>query len=793
MTFWWRSLAFVGLSTLAGASGAATPQVLGAIDLPAPVFSAKASQDGRRLVVQLGGREGRVPGLQLLERVDGGGYELRDFIALEGNGPLALSPDGRKALLHVQRESGQFNKAIAHVIFELDLARPAQVVRRELTARRVVLAPDASAYAASEASGVPGKWRMRVNWPGASRAPVVVDESDYFFPVLLSTGGRFVLFSAGGRLEIRDLQGERPVKYEQAYTGSQRYGCFAALLEDGTVVVEDARIPRLGFYAAAAEVPRIGVLQHGGGEHCAFVEATGSSRLVVRSRAGALQVLDVRDARRPRRTSDWSLPASTLPLAVAGDVLVALGAPTQLQLLRLEAGPPPAVAWSELEAAYRATMATYREEITAKKPVPFIGAVSRLERSGLAAVIDFPVTGISPQRAAAMFNDYGFLLGRIHGRDEAAERALKRAIALDPKRMVAYLNLADLQRKMLSSRADWKSKTALSAEIRANYRSYLALGGKSTISVTEFLRGDPAGARAGDVCGAIAAYANAGRLGELMSGAANNVPMGERRIDMIFTTEGTSHSPAMYAFDSATDKPLGETEHPALPPHAERLWGGDHLGLLVYRDKAHILHYRDFAHPVGSASLSGGDTCEFASEVTETVGPAAVEPELCANLKASGEGVERLKFDGPVWMTRRDVAQRWTETGIGGTRMIDFANDGSPANVAELGLASGAGAGCDETFFDLVDRNATRFEGGERRDLLMQLQGANPSNRYPILPCRNSPSFFSYRGRIYFENKPANWPPVDAWNQYHRVTRVERGRVVDVCDFRFRTRTAPKR
>jgi len=46
---------------------------------------------------------------------------------------------------------------------------------------------------------------------------------------------------------------------------------------------------------------------------------------------------------------------------------------------------------------------------------------------------------------------------------------------------------------------------------------------------------------------------------------------------------------------------------------------------------------------------------------------------------------------------------------------------------------------------------------------------------------------------VYFENKPAAWPPADSWNQYHRVARIERGKVVDVCDFKFETTIALER
>ena len=126
-------------------------------------------------------------------------------------------------------------------------------------------------------------------------------------------------------------------------------------------------------------------------------------------------------------------------------------------------------------------------------------------------------------------------------------------------------------------------------------------------------------------------------------------------------------------------------------------------------------------------------------------------------------------------------------------RALDFANSGNPENILELALNSSAGAGCDEIFYDVVDKAGQRFASSSKRDLLMKLQNADPSNRYPMLPCGNKARFFLYHGKVYFENKPAASPPADNWNQYHRVARVDRGRVVDVCDFRFETTVALER
>ena len=179
----------------------------------------------------------------------------------------------------------------------------------------------------------------------------------------------------------------------------------------------------------------------------------------------------------------------------------------------------------------------------------------------------------------------------------------------------------------------------------------------------------------------------------------------------------------------------------------------------------------------------------FKTTSVEVIGKTASEPQLCAQLSTGQEPVP-LNFDGPTWMTREDVSKKFGETGIVGAKKIDIANDGKPINVGKFELSSGAGAGCDEVFFDQVDSNGAHFEPGPKRSLLMDLQEADPSDRYPIRPCANKPNFFEYQGRIYFENKPATWPPIDAWDQYHRVARINAGKAEDVCGFTFSTAVA---
>jgi hypothetical protein len=217
------------------------------------------------------------------------------------------------------------------------------------------------------------------------------------------------------------------------------------------------------------------------------------------------------------------------------------------------------------------------------------------------------------------------------------------------------------------------------------------------------------------------------------------------------------------------------------------LWGGDHLGLLIHKDAVHVVHYRDMAHPVSTIALSGSDSsCRFRVETTETVGRKALEPALCRDIQR-GKPWEQLVFAGGSLLSDDVVREHHPESFLVGTLSVDVANDGNPVNVGEFKLSSGAGAGCEATFYNLLDRHKKAFSGGAKRDVLMALQGGDASARYPV-ECGNDPRFFLFNGKVHFETKPRAWPPIDQWSTYHRVLRTEGETVVDVCNFEFRTK-----
>jgi len=792
-------IAFVCALALPGLCSAAAPAMVGQIDAGAPITQLRISADGKLAVAFLQ-PSGDLPwGIRVIDTSVPEKPVLRGFIGAASPGRLVLAPDGRQALLLTELEKEAFDTETRHEIVAIDLSNPDAPKpswRREILARRVVLADDASAYAASQRSKTEeGHWQTVITWANGGRPDAVMEEAGWLQPDMkFSEGARFLVsMQFNNQLRILDLRETPSALYEQGYTGYSRYDCIAAILESGHVVVEDTRVPRLGVYAPKADIPRIATLTHDGSKHCERLGIGPGGSLILAGEIGSGRVyrLDLRDPGNLAFGGSWQFPVKTYPLAVAGALAYAAAGEhgRQVQIFRLDVAGPAAVDWAALEAAHRAAMDRYTQELQAGKPAPHLFALGHLEQAGVRQALQAPVQEISAQRAAVIFNDYGFLASKSGTESPSAEPALRRALELDPNRALAALNLAEVLRGRLSAMTDTSAKQRQVSEIQALYSKYLDLGGKSNARIESFMKGGAARSADGDICSAIARYADTGLLQEWVAASATNIKAGNRRIDIAFATEGTAHVPVIYAFDADTDFPLDEH---AISVPEDDLWGGDRLGLIDYGDTAHILHYRDFHHPVAAWPLSGGPACRFKTHTVERIGPGAVEPELCRSLSQS-RGPAAIEFKAPAPIERETVSERYSETSAGSMRALDFANSGNPENILELALNSSAGAGCDEIFYDVVDKAGQRFASSSKRDLLMKLQNADPSNRYPMLPCGNRARFFMYHGKVYFENKPAAWPPADNWNQYHRVARVDRGRVVDVCDFRFETTIALER
>jgi hypothetical protein len=719
-------------------------------------------------------------------------------IATEGIGAVALSGNGTLALLDISLEATQYNKATKHAVVAVDLTNPSaprQLWRREITAYSVGLADSAGSYyviTPTPSENTDEKRSLsivRVSDGKVVKVAVPRYNSDQY---RVSANGRFVLSPDHGNIAIRDL--DTPASLiAQEYYGTQRYACSVDVLSNGDAVMGDSRTPRLGIYANRQFMPRLSTLEiptPDDSQGCPSKIGGDDPTLYIYD-GRSIGRIDLSDHQNPRQMDQWLVPGYGPPLAVGGNTLLASIGPVghTLRVVSLQPGSsvsPVPFDWNALDASYESAVKQYEADKRAGKAFPSLKAQESLDEALVQVAVDMTVTGIQPEKAAAILNDYGFFLVTGFGSSVKAERFFRRAIEIDPARKVAYLNLGDLLRKELPLESNWEKKAARKHQADQAYRKYMSLGGKATPAIAEFIEDDWATARPATFCSAVAKMANRGRLSELVSNSGFNLNVGASKVDVVYTTEGTAHVPGTYVSSSSTD--LQSSAELPLPVDSEGLWGGDNLGLLVYAGLYHTLHYRDLTHPTASISTDGKTACAFTVKTVEVLDKATPDPPFCLQV-LHGSRQAALPFTGTSWMTRGDIAARYSETAMDGVASMDIRGDGHPIMIGKLALSSGAGAGCGETFFDLLDRNASRFEDGATRDLLMQMQKASPTSRYPV-QCGNDPRFFESNGKIYFESRPTNWPPSDTSDQYHYITQIENGQAIEACHFRFTTEVA---
>ncbi len=775
---------------------AQSSNLLGTVDLPGDVIYARSSPDGSKVLVQLQVKAGTSRLLQIVDVSDPGKPRAAGALSVPPYGALAVSTDGRMALVSAPSQPSVGREEITREIVAIDLTRadePSVLWRETVMARSVAISSRANAFAYSRrANGASDKWETVVVSATDRRIRAVVqDQAHTDGNMFLSPLGT-VLARVGryGDWQLWDLRTATPSEFRRSAVG---YGffrdfCHVFALDSGFLAVGDTDPSRLNVYRATEDVPRVAALELDANTvGCAPpIPGTNATAFMVGDGLGGLLGLDLASPAEPSVTGRWRLPPGAIPIAWSGDKVFATAVgPPRLSIFRLSASLD-VVDWGALHATYRATMeklsTAKRERQAGAEFTAKWNAARELELAGIAGALEAPLHGIAPRQAAAMLNDYGYL---VSPSSTVAERALRRAIAVDPRRGVAYLNLADVLRANLSRFAagggDFASRLA---EIEALYRTYLSLGGRATPSIQRFLRGDP-GKGLRDDCEAIAAWTNEDRLSEIVSDAGFGVPWKGRRLDLWFTTEGTARVPTYYAFDSADDRPLAVEDAPDLAQVPEQLWGGDQLGLLTLRGAHYVLHYRDWQHPVAATRLDKAASCRFKVRTKERIGPKATDRAMCAAVQAGTAG-PTLKFDGAPTMDYATSSKVWRESGMQGTREVDFANDGAPEAVAQMELSSSAGPGCAAVFFDLLSPDGSGFADGPKRDLLLELQGmSKPGSGGPPAKCGTLGRFFLRRGQTYFESRSIDWPPIDRWSQHHRVAVVKDGGVSEVCDFRF--------
>jgi hypothetical protein len=800
-------LALVGLG-MADVGGAAVSVPLGQIDVGAPIEDLRATPDGHRVLLVVASTSGSPAGVRVIDTSRPDKPAVKGFLALAPGvrHRIALAPNGRTALVTTEVEPSKYRTATPYDIRFVDLSDPIslkEVWRRRVVSRYLSLAENASGYAVSQDNGDKDfPWDTVIKWVDPGRANTVI-EKDTPTTVALSEQGQYLLQPDAGEFVLADLRPAKPILYRQEWgeLPQSRYSC-ATVRDDGTMLAADQRASRIGLYAARAGLPRIAVINKGAGpELCPRLNANGDVSDVLFRLDSMVVRLNLRDPVHPTLDGYWDVPILHAR-AVAGSLLIATeddrARANLVHFLRLEGASRSSIDWPSLEQQYLKALQHYKDIAKSGRNATE-ETLSVLERAGVFNALDAQVTGIPEVRGAAILSDYGFWSGKM-GEDPlrsiVGEMALRRAIVLDPARNIAKLNLADLLQARQSTVWAQPGKLARATEIDDLYRDYQKAGGKVPRSTSAALSASRRTDRGEDFCGAIAEYANAGHLDEIMGDTGVDVPAGvrpenaKRKLDIFFYSEGSGHFPAIHAFESDTDFPVKGGS--LTIPGGEALGSRDNLGLLQRWGKAHILYYSDTHHPVASGTPAGDETCQFHSEFDETVGPNSTEPDLCRSL-SKGDGPESLEFATSSKLDAVAVADRFDFSYPESTAVLDVFNDGQPVTIVKMEIASGAGPGCTATFYDMLNVNGEELASGSKRDLFMQLQGADTDTqqvRYPV-SCGVVVRLFRHNGTIFAESRAAEWPPTNDSDVAHRVARIVHGKAVDVCDFRFQTSVSP--
>ncbi|HEX4049320.1 MAG TPA: hypothetical protein VHY19_00380 [Steroidobacteraceae bacterium] len=778
-------------TALSATSGQVAP-----IDLGANVAHLKVSQDGSRALAQLvSPLDGHAIGLRVLDLAPPNGSRMRGIIPIDAD-QMALAADGRRALTVSVVTYPRLLKPGAYSVVSWDLAdpdHPKSVSTDSIIGSAIFIAGDASAYAAVRFTP-DAKSDIDVRWLNHAHSEMTIEANSAPFlanDTQFSADAHFLGYKSFGGVVLYDLRSETAVRYAQASGVEDHYRCGPIVLADGRMLLADDRAPVFDLYAPAPGLPRIATLPFDGdrcqpllnaglheGEPLIFAAGPGTIEVTVPQQGTMLAV------------KQWSLPPDQHAVAVSKDWVYALSGASVLRMFPRGKDVASPTDWPAILRIYQQVMQRYAAE-RGRGTSGSLHAYESLTSAGIVQALEAPVPDAQAKAVAAMFNDFGFLAAR-DGFDVAlGERALRRALAIDPMRRLAALNLATLlEEKWHGGTA--AQRAAVGQEIQTNYARFRELGGEANPGLERFTQmlqslRNPSPISSGAFCRFIADAANDDTLSALVGETASDVVLAGQHLDLAVMYGGTAHIPQINAFEAGTDTPVDPL--PFRAPGVEDLTGDDRLNLLMYGGITAIVHDHGNQFPEDAHSLDGSVHCQFETAVMEVVDPKSAEPALCRKIAQSGPP-NVVDFAEPATIDQKTVEKTYYQTAADGMSRLDVANDGHAVAVVKLDLASTGGAGCEAEFYDVSTDDGTQLVAGAVHDQLLALQQARPGFYRSIVPhCSNRARFFRANGQIYFENKPQIWPPTQGWDEYHQVAKISHGAVSNVCDFHFKSQT----
>ena len=458
-------------------------------------------------------------------------------------------------------------------------------------------------------------------------------------------------------------------------------------------------------------------------------------------------------------------------------------------LLTLSSGVAVAQAatdWPALARAHDAALRKYQATPAGERPRAREAACLALRAAGAERAIADPVAGVSARQAAEILNDYGFLATPACATWPLPERAIRRALVLDPQRRVAHLNLADALRADLEDvvRAD-EDVDARRAEIRREYQAFIAGGGKRTDEMRHWPDAPPALPPHAGVCATVAAYLRADRLTELQSARAQGLAIDGRRVDARFEYEGTGIAPHLHYKDASSGEDI-ETEvgGDTHTDGALLALGGHHQALVSTRG----------IQEATLVALDGGEGCDIEGDRVESVAPESAEPAFCRRVVA-GTGLREIELDEPSPITEEALAVRWTGEMSGvqaqGSALVDLANDGRPVRLLRITTQIRQPDTCTVQLVELASADGKRLAtDAERRALAARgIEADDPQQ--PAADCYGERHYLVDGARTVVES--LGHSPGDAARPFGRSVDIdERGKWRTLCVSSFEQRWTVK-
>ena len=401
-------------------------------------------------------------------------------------------------------------------------------------------------------------------------------------------------------------------------------------------------------------------------------------------------------------------------------------------------------------------------------------AVNILNTSGMGKLKNNRHVGISSKMQAHVLNDYGYFLFKS-GDIESSLKYLKSAVRYDYERATAHYNLAEIYTAKLKIDTS-RSKEEFLAKINVHCGYYTKLVGRKNNCGGEYYLKKTLSEADSTICSFVKDAVLNEKFGEILSYPdyidVNNDGVLES-INKI--SQGTAHIESIGVYD--------KNKKFVFSPTGEYDWNGS---LTNEQDVLPYQGYYYFAlHNAGVPVQIVRSNQDYSEEVICSVKNVKREPFLikgknnlfCKTLPAiviKGEKVSSSSISIPARAAHPyEILD------------VDFNNDGSKERIVKILYASGAGAGCDAEWDDVLNNKNEINESHPSRETLLTLQEVDYSSRYPGNCGNMSTKWVFHDGKTYIDR---TFYGVHMWSSdlYRKIHFIKGNEADLICEFRYK-------